>query len=78
MVDNGGIHSRTEKSGAAELAEGDHAVKIDFIQGGGEAGCKVSWQPPGGTRQAVPAKALFHRKGAEKIEWDEAAWQSHV
>jgi hypothetical protein len=76
VVDNGGVHSMTEKSGSAELGPGDHELKIEFIQGGGEAGIKVLWQPqdqPG--RQTLPAKALFHHKGAEKIEWDEAAWK---
>jgi hypothetical protein len=66
----------TEKVGTAELTAGDHALKIEFIQGGGEAAIKVLWQPaeqPG--RQTLPAKALFHAKGAEKIEWDEVAWK---
>jgi hypothetical protein len=75
VVDNGGVHPMTEKSGAVELTAGDHDVKIEFYQGGGEAGCKVSWQPPGGGRQAIPAKAFFHTKASEQIAWDEAAWK---
>jgi glucose/arabinose dehydrogenase len=78
VVDNGGVHPMTEKAGAAELTAGDHEVKIEFYQGGGEAGCKVSWQPPGGGRQAIPAKAFFHKKGAEQIAWDEAAWKKRA
>jgi hypothetical protein len=75
VVDNPGQHPMTEKTGAAELAAGDHEVKIEYFQGGGGAGIVVSWQPAGGTKQAIPAKAFLHRKGAEKIEWDEAAWK---
>ena len=76
VVDNGGQHPMTEKMGSADLGEGDHELKIEYTQGGGEAGIKVLWQPqdqPG--RQLLAAKALFHKKGAEKIEWDEAAWK---
>jgi hypothetical protein len=75
VVDNGGVHPMTEKSGTAELAAGDHEVKIEFYQGGGEAGCRVSWQPADGKRQAIPPKAFFHKKTAEQIAWDEAAWK---
>lgn len=75
VVDNGGVHPMTEKSGSADLAAGDHEVKIEFYQGGGEAGCKVSWKPPGASRQPIPPKSFFHRKGAEKIDWDEGAWK---
>ncbi|HEX7899546.1 MAG TPA: PA14 domain-containing protein [Planctomycetota bacterium] len=75
VVENGGQHPMTDKGGKAELAAGDHEIKIEFFQGGGEAGCKADWQPPGAGRQPIPAKALFHKKAAEKIEWDEAAWK---
>jgi hypothetical protein len=76
VVDNGGEHPMTEKVGTLELAQGDHPVKIEFTQGGGEAGIKVLWQPAEQSgRQVIPAKAFFHQKGAEKIEWDEAAWK---
>jgi len=76
VVDNGGEHPMTEKTGSADLSEGDHELKIEYTQGGGEAGIKVLWQPqeqPG--RQLLAAKALFHKKGAEKLEWDEATWK---
>src|SRR5687767_10019793 len=75
VIDNGGVHAMTEKAGKAQLAAGDHEIKIEFFQGGGEAGCRAEWQPPGAGRQPIPAKSLFHKKGAEKIEWDEAAWK---
>jgi len=75
VVDNGGVHPMTVKAGAADLTAGDHELKIEFTQGGGEAGVRVSWQPPGGRRQAIPAKAFFHKKGAEQVDWDQAAWK---
>jgi hypothetical protein len=75
VVDNGGQHPMTDKAGKAELAAGDHEIKLEYFQGGGEAGCKADWQPPGAARQPIPAKAFFHKKGAEKVEWDEAAWK---
>src|SRR5882672_2950062 len=78
VVDNGGVHSMSEKGGPADLTAGDHEVKIEFFQGGGEAGVRVSWQPPGGKKEAIPAKAFFHKKGADQIAWDEAGWKKRA
>jgi hypothetical protein len=74
VVNNGGVHPMQEKSGQVDLGAGDHEIRIEFFQGGGEAGIKVSWQPPGSPRQPV-SKAFFHRKPAENVDWDRAAWE---
>jgi hypothetical protein len=74
VVNNGGVHPMQEKAGQVDLSAGDHDLRIEFFQGGGEAGIKVAWQPPGAGRQPI-AKALFHRKAAEAVEWDKAAWE---
>ena len=42
VVNNGGVHAMSEKSGTADLTAGDHEIKIEFFQGGGEAGVKVA------------------------------------
>ena len=75
VVDNGGNHPMSLKAGVAELTAGDHELKLEYFQVGGGAGCKLSWGLPDGPRHAIPAKSLFHRKGAEKVEWDETAWK---
>lgn len=76
VVDNPGEHPMTEKQATLELTKGDHEIRIEFTQGGGEAGIRVRWQPPGGEgRKIIPATSLFHAKGSEQIAWDEAAWK---
>jgi hypothetical protein len=75
VVDNGGPHAFLKKSGKAELTAGDHAIRIDYFQGGGGSGCKAYWTAPGGSETVIPASALAHAKGAEeRISWDKAAW----
>ncbi len=74
VVDNGGFHRYLEKGGNAELTAGEHPISIEFQQGGGEAGCVVSWAPPGAGKQVIPANVLTHAKAAEAIEWDKKAW----
>ena len=76
VVTNGGVHPMTEASGKIDLTEGNHEIKIEFFQGGGGAGCKVSWQPPSGKREPISEKALFHKKGSDNIDWDKSAWNS--
>jgi hypothetical protein len=61
-VDNGGLHAAEEKNGEVELSAGDHDLTLEFFENTGEASCKFSWQAPGGLKEIVPAKALFHRK----------------
>jgi hypothetical protein len=75
VVDNGGTHSMQRKFGSVDLTAGLHPIKIEYFQGGGGMGCKVTWQFVGGKREAIPANAFFHNKGAEIIDWDKAAWQ---
>jgi hypothetical protein len=63
VVDNGGLHGMEEKAGdPVELKAGDHEIKIEFFENGGGAGCKALWEAEGITKEAIPAKALFHKK----------------
>ena len=62
VVDNGGLHAAEEKSGEAELNAGDHELKLEFFENTGGASCKFSWEAPGGLKETVPAKVLFHKK----------------
>lgn len=75
VVENGGSHPMEEKSGTVELTSGVHDVLIEYYDGSGEAGCIISWQAPGGKREVVPEAAFKHKKGAEAIAFDKAAWE---
>lgn len=76
VVDNGGDHAMQKKSGTIELSVGDHPIVLQFQQGGGGAGCKLLWKPPGASEQAIPAKSLSHDSEAlAAIGWDKAAWE---
>ena len=61
VVDNGGSHAMREKQGRVHLSAGDHDLRLDFIQGEGEAGCILSWAYEGQAKQVLPADVLFHR-----------------
>ncbi len=62
VVDNNGLHPMEEKSGEADLKKGDHEIRLDFFENGGNAGCKLSWQLKNKEREIVPAAAFFHKK----------------
>lgn len=49
-IDNGGLHARTVKTGAADLSAGMHAVRIRYFQGLAEASLTAGYAPrvPGG------------------------------
>ncbi len=60
IIDHNGLHAMEEKSGDAELKAGDHTLKVEFFENDVDAGCKLFWQPPGATKEIVPASVLSH------------------
>ena len=77
VVDHWGMHGSSEKSGTVPLAAGDHPIRIEYMQGSGGATCVVSWQPPGGAKQVLPAGVLFHAKVAANIPFDAEKWKKY-
>ena len=76
VVRNDGDHPMVERGGRpVTLEAGMHAIRLEYYQGGGGAGCQLRWQPAGKNKQAVPAAVLFHKKGDAEIAWDKAAWE---
>ncbi len=60
LVDNDGLHGMIEKKGVAALAAGPHRICVRMFNKTGGEGLRVSWQRPGGAKEAIPASALFH------------------
>lgn len=60
IVDHSGTHDMTEMSGRVTLKAGDHDLKVEFFDAEEDAGCILSWEAPGKTKEVVPASALFH------------------
>jgi len=60
VVENGGIHPAQDREGKVKLTAGEHAIEVVYFDGGGNRELKVQWQPPGGTREEIPATALSH------------------
>jgi hypothetical protein len=61
VVDNGGPHANTTRSGGARLNQGAHRVRLEFFQAGGDFGLSWSWARDGGSYSTVPAWALSQR-----------------
>ena len=68
VVENGGLHAMLEKEGEVELKTGDHPIRVDFFENSGVAGCVASWTPPGGNKEVIPEKALFHPRSRTPAE----------
>ena len=59
VIDNGGLHSFSEKIGSIAMKAGLHAVRVRFFEGTGSCGLWLKWAPPGTTtRSLVPASVL--------------------
>jgi hypothetical protein len=60
VVDNDYTHGMTEKSGDVALKKDLHPIKLNFFQGYGGKGLKVSYKGPGIDKKEIPSSALFH------------------
>ncbi|MDZ7386493.1 MAG: alpha-L-fucosidase [candidate division KSB1 bacterium] len=61
VVDNDGLHSALERSGAIALAAGFHPITVTFFERTGGDVLQVLWTGPGIEKQPIPAEVLFHR-----------------
>lgn len=59
-VDDDGIHTMTEKSGAVYLNPGRYPICVDWFNGPAEYGLEIDYQGPGLARQKIPDAVLFH------------------
>ncbi len=60
VVDNDGLHAMQERSGEIALQPGLHAIRVEFFERGGGAGCIVSMQGGGLNKQVIPIDRWFH------------------
>jgi hypothetical protein len=59
LVSNWTSHSATENSGSITLTGGQRVIiRLDYQQLAGDAVIGLSWTPPGGAKQLIPATAL--------------------
>lgn len=60
VVDAFYYQAPTEHMGTIDLVAGQrYPIRIRYFQGGGGTEAHVSWQPPGGTKEAIPTARLY-------------------
>ena len=59
VVDDDGIHTNTEKSGAIYLTAGRHPMTLDWFNGPDKYGLEVDYEGPALPRQKIPDSTLF-------------------
>ena len=64
VVDNGQAHAVREVWGQSNLDTGDHDLKLEFFNAGGEAVCQFAWASKDFSKRVVPPEALFHLGGS--------------
>lgn len=72
VVNNDGLHSTVEASGAIGLRSGKHAVTITFFEHLGGATLTASYAGPGIAKQLIPASAFYRAGTAPGIQTLEA------
>ena len=59
VVDNGGAHRLRRGSGRIKLTKGNHRIRVNYFDAGGEAVLRITWQPPGREEGPIPANVLY-------------------
>ena len=62
VVDDDGVHTMIEKSGAVYLPAGRQPIRVDWFNGVEKYGLTVEYQGPGLPRQKIPDSALFRNR----------------
>lgn len=57
LIDHGGLHGMTEKTGLRTLSAGDHPIVVDYFDRGGSAGIRLSWSGPNQEKAVVESFA---------------------
>ncbi|MDA3963336.1 MAG: glycoside hydrolase family 9 protein [Planctomycetota bacterium] len=60
VINHDGLHGADSKTGSIGLAQGLHAISVDYFEKSGGQALTVQWTPPGGTAVSIPAAALSH------------------
>ena len=68
LVNNDGLHGMVERSGSIVLGPGKHAIRVEFFEYGGGAGCILRMEGPGVPFGVVDAGRLTH--GGRAYPWD--------
>jgi hypothetical protein len=68
LVNNDGLHGMLERSGTIVLGPGKHAIRVEFFEYGGGAGCILRMEGPGIPFGVVGADRLTH--GGRAYPWD--------
>jgi alpha-mannosidase len=61
IIDNDGLHGKTEIYADRPLEAGLHPIRVEFFQHLGGIALELWWEGPGVPLQPVPAEALLHR-----------------
>jgi mono/diheme cytochrome c family protein len=61
LIDHGGIHGGSYKTGRIKLSQGTHDIKVQYFESAGDAALKLQWNGPGTPRGDVPPTAFSTR-----------------
>ncbi len=67
VVNNGGVHGVTQKSGSITLQKGEHEIVVTFFEAAGGEELRVEWEGPGVKKQIIPTSVLSSIGGAPMV-----------
>lgn len=60
VVNHDGMQGGGPISERINLAQGQHVMRVGYLQRAGDAALELRWTPPGGVEQTIPASVLSH------------------
>jgi hypothetical protein len=67
VVDNDGKHTARWREAPVALRAGCHAFSLPYFDAAGDKTLELQWITPAGTREKVPASALFRAAPGETV-----------
>jgi Domain of Unknown Function (DUF1080)/PA14 domain/Carbohydrate binding module (family 35) len=68
VIDHDGRHAESSKDGSVALTAGNHSLRTEFFEVGGEQVLRLAWRPPGATAfEIVPNSVLSTDAGVVRV-----------
>ncbi|MDA0169424.1 DUF1080 domain-containing protein [Solirubrobacter taibaiensis] len=67
VIDHDGLHGASDKDGAVTLTAGRHALRVNFVEAGGDQELRLSWRKPGDSGFSIVPTSVLDAERAVRV-----------
>ena len=67
VIDHDGLHGASDKDGAVTLTAGRHALRVNYVEAGGDQELRLSWRKPGDSAFSIVPTSVLDAERAVRV-----------